>query len=157
MPFLYYHCITFGLMFTRNHISGLLLAAFLAWLFHSVVPHHHHGGEICFNSHHCHEKECSGENTSGGTCQSHDHDGTHDVCFLKQISFLPVYKNKVVAQSVQVRHFKTDLTLAAIAEPEDQGPGPGVMGQTGRQWLGSPPSFHSREISSSGLRAPPAV
>ena len=147
-------------MLNRYYISGLLMAAFLAWQVHSVVPHHHHGTEICYNRHHCHEQECTDVPTPDGTCHSHDHGGDHDGCFLKQVTFLPVYHSKMVARAVQVKQGKYDLT---VMFPDLENPGPGadpgplMEGQNRNHFSGSPPLFTFQFLTPCGLRAPPSV
>ena len=136
----------------KYHITGLLLAAFLVWLAHSMVPHHHHGREICFNTHHCQESACETGSSSAGMCQKHDHQDEDAGCILKQITFLPAHHNKVVFIQVQVY---TDLGL--IFNPDLENPDPGSEGQPWRYLTGPPPPLSIPFNTSCGLRAPPVV
>lgn len=139
-------------MSNRYHLTEILLAAFMVWLVHSMVPHHHHGTALCFNMHHCQEAECVKGVSAEGTCHRHDHHENEDGCVLRQITFLPANQIKVIIQPVQT---KPVPAIALIPDPED--PGHGCISLKERQFAGQPPGQSDNFHHSSGLRAPPAV
>jgi len=144
-----------SLLLNRFLISRLLLAAFMAWLVNTMVPHHHHGTEICFASHHCHETECSQGVSPEGTCQQHDHSDHKEGCVLRLISFLPANQSKSGIYPVQAKDNRSDLQVLVI--PDLENPGPGFVGQKWKYYAGSPQAYTNFLIHSCGLRAPPAV
>lgn len=142
-------------MVRRRHISGLLLAAFAVWLLHFMVPHHHHGTEICFNQHHGFEQECSQCCTNESACHSHNHSGQEDGCLLKQLTFLPSHQNRLAGQPENSNSEIPGLLVFLL--PELEVTGIHAVWQKWKHHSGATPPLTIRFYSTCSLRAPPAV
>ena len=140
-------------MVKRNYIAGVLLAAFLAWQVHSLVPHHHHGQEICFDTGHCHESQCTPGISPDNFAHQHDNPHDEDGCILRQVSFLPSSGSKITVLPVPCKNWKSDFMVLMI--PDLENPGPGALTDC-CTIPGFSLHFIPRSLkTSSALRAPP--
>jgi hypothetical protein len=73
-------------MLKRSISRFLLILASILWLFHAIVPHHHHNSQACLVPEPCqhdsylhHEESCS-----------HEHDNnTTSTCVFNQLAIIP--------------------------------------------------------------------
>jgi len=120
-----------------------------------MVSHHHHGTEICYNSHHCHESGCSHGEVQGGTCHQNDHSGNEKGCVLRQVSFLPVKQITTGVELVPVKKAVAVFPFALV--PDLENPDPAEALQKWKPRSGAPPQPPLLLYNPCGLRAPPVV
>lgn len=63
-------------------ILFIMLASFLL-VAHSVVPHHHHNKQICFDKSHCIHDDLKVEQGTNSDSHRHDGENNHENCVLR--------------------------------------------------------------------------
>lgn len=63
-------------MINKAIALGFLILANIILLVHAVVPHHHHEGTVCFETHDGHS--CSNHDRDHGHYHNHNHDHSHN-------------------------------------------------------------------------------
>lgn len=127
-------------------LAGLMFLSF------TVLPHHHHHSQVCFQNVHCNEHN---DNDADNALEGHKHDSKNepDLCLLKLPCLLPSAYEITLIRDKDDFEFFSDGYIALFDSSKqhniffspDDSP-PGVT------------NFYTSLLNSSlGLRAPPAI
>jgi len=144
-------------MIKRTTAFVFLVLASILVLTHAVVPHHHHGNQICFVNNHCINDNLKNEHGTNGKNHTHDGDGSSPDCILKEPALLSSYQWKTDLRSFNQTSGSSDMDGFLFTIP-DNTTEPHFTFQASFISERSSDCLYTSLVSNSlGLRAPPVV